>query len=128
LSEPLPKLRVNTFDSINDYQKKANDFLLLMENEDQEIKKVLIKLSDKASHTLQEEAEIKLLKRILRLTDSFNALILISLYTINDCKEYLSALEDYASQRDESFTNLLKRAKEIAKRNREHQPHPSMIS
>ncbi|GAG86731.1 unnamed protein product, partial [marine sediment metagenome] len=46
-----------------------------MENARQETTKFLAKLSDKTDLTLREEAEIKLLKRTLRLNDSFNALI-----------------------------------------------------
>ena len=128
MSETLPELRVTAFNSINDYKQKANEFLLIMENEDQELKKDLMKLSDKASSTVKEEAEIKRLKRIVRLNDSFNALILISLYAINDCKEYLDTLEHYTSQKDATFTTLLTKAQDLAKLKRERQPNPSMIS
>ena len=104
MSETLPRLRVNANSSITDYRKKANEFLILMENARQETTKFLAKLSDKTDLTLREEAEIKLLKRTLRLNDSFNALILISLYAINDYKEYLDALEKYASKKDKTFS------------------------
>lgn len=128
MSETLPRLRVNAHNSINDYRKKANEFLILMENEYQEIKKFLMKLSDKENPTPQEEDEIKLLKRTLRLNDSFNALILISLYAINDYKEYLEALEKHASKNDKTFPILLERAKEIAERDRGGPSTNSMIS
>lgn len=124
----MPRLRVNAHNSINDYRKKANEFLILMENEYQEIKKFLMKLSDKENPTPQEEDEIKLLKRTLRLNDSFNALILISLYAINDYKEYLEALEKHASKNDKTFPILLERAKEIAERDRGGPSTNSMIS
>ena len=99
-----------------------------MENTRQETKKFLMTLTDRADLTLREEAEIKLLKRTLRLNDSFNALILISLYTINDYKTYLDALEKYASKNDKKFILLLEKAKEIAKRDREQPSTNSMIS
>lgn len=124
----MPQLRVNANNSITDYQKKANEFLILMENTRQETKKFLMTLTDRADLTLREEAEIKLLKRTLRLNDSFNALILISLYTINDYKTYLDALEKYASKNDKKFILLLEKAKEIAKRDREQPSTNSMIS
>ena len=128
LNETLPRLRVNANSSITDYRKKANEFLILMENERQELEKFLTKLSDKANLTLREEDEIKLLKRTLRLNDSFNALILISLYAINDYKEYLDALEKHASKNDKTFTLLLEKAKEIAERDRGKPSTNSMIS
>ena len=128
MSETLPQLRVNANSSITDYRKKANAFLILMENARQETKKFLMTLTDRANLTLQEEAEIKLLKRTLRLNDSFNALILISLYVINDSKTYLDALEKYASKNDKKFILLLEKAKEIAKRDREQPSTNSMIS
>ncbi len=128
MSETLPRLRVNANSSITDYRKKANEFLILMENARQETTKFLAKLSDKTDLTLREEAEIKLLKRTLRLNDSFNALILISLYAINDYKEYLDALEKYASKKDKTFTLVLEKAKEIVERNRDEPSMNSMIS
>ena len=128
MSETLPRLRVNANSSIIDYRKKANEFLILMENARQETKKFLMTLTDRADLTLREEAEIKLLKRTLRLNDSFNALILISLYAINDYKTYLDALEKYASKNDKKFILLLEKAKEIAKRDREQPSTNSMIS
>lgn len=128
LSETLPRLRVNANSSIIDYRKKANEFLILMENARQETKKFLMTLTDKVDLTLREEAEIKLLKRTLILNDSFNALILISLYAINDYKTYLDALEKYASKKDKTFILLLEKAKEIAKRDREEPSTNSMIS
>ena len=128
LSETLPRLRVNANSSIIDYRKKANEFLILMENARQETKKFLMTLTDKVDLTLREEAEIKLLKRTLILNDSFNALILISLYAINDYKTYLDALEKYASKNDKNFILLLEKAKEIAKRDREEPSTNSMIS
>ena len=128
MSETLPRLRVNANNSITDYRKKANEFLILMENARQEIKKFLAKLSDKADLTLREEAEIKLLKRTLRLNDSFNALILISLYAINDYKEYLDALEKYASKNDKTFALVLEKAKELSNRDRGDPSTNSMIS
>jgi hypothetical protein len=99
-----------------------------MENARQETKKFLMTLTDKVDLTLREEAEIKLLKRTLILNDSFNALILISLYAINDYKTYLDALEKYASENDKTFILLLEKAKEIAKRDREEPSTNSMIS
>jgi len=128
LSETLPRLRVNANSSIIDYRKKANEFIILMENARQETKKFLMTLTDKVDLTLREEAEIKLLKRTLILNDSFNALILISLYAINDYKTYLDALEKYASKNDKNFILLLEKAKEIAKRDREEPSTNSMIS
>ena len=128
LSETLPRLRVNANSSITDYRKKANEFIILMENARQETKKFLMTLTDKVDLTLREEAEIKLLKRTLILNDSFNALILISLYAINDYKTYLDALEKYASKNDKNFILLLEKAKEIAKRDREEPSTNSMIS
>lgn len=128
MSETLPRLRVNANSSIIDYRKKANEFLILMENARQETKKFLMTLTDKVDLTLREEAEIKLLKRTLILNDSFNALILISLYAINDYKTYLDALEKYASKNDKNFILLLEKAKEIAKRDREEPSTNSMIS
>ena len=127
MSETLPQLRVNANNSITDYRKKANEFLILMEHERQEIKNFLAKLSDKTDLTLREE-EIKLLKRTLRLNDSFNALILISLYAITDYKEYLDALEKHASKNDKTFTLILEKAKELAKRDREEGSTNSLIS
>ncbi|MCK5403112.1 hypothetical protein KAI60_03265 [Candidatus Bathyarchaeota archaeon] len=128
MSETLPRLRVNANSSIIDYRKKANEFIILMENARQETKKFLMTLTDKVDLTLREEAEIKLLKRTLILNDSFNALILISLYAINDYKTYLDALEKYASKNDKNFILLLEKAKEIAKRDREEPSTNSMIS
>ncbi|MCK5625241.1 hypothetical protein KAI11_00130 [Candidatus Bathyarchaeota archaeon] len=128
MSETLPRLRVNANSSITDYRKKANEFIILMENARQETKKFLMTLTDKVDLTLREEAEIKLLKRTLILNDSFNALILISLYAINDYKTYLDALEKYASKNDKNFILLLEKAKEIAKRDREEPSTNSMIS
>ncbi len=128
MSETLPRLRVNANSSITDYRKKANEFIILMENARQETKKFLMTLTDSLNLTLREEAEIKLLKRTLRLNDSFNALILISLYAINDYKTYLDALEKYASKNDKKFILLLEKAKEIAKRDREQPSTNSMIS
>jgi len=128
LSETLLGLRVNAHNSIKDYRKKANEFLILMENEHQDLKKILMKLSDKENLTPQEQEELKLLKRTLRLNDSFNALILISLYAINDYKDYLEALENHASKTDATLPPLLQRAKEMANRDKEHHPQPSMIS
>ncbi|MHA2313681.1 MAG: hypothetical protein ACXACF_00090 [Candidatus Hermodarchaeia archaeon] len=128
MSETLLQLRITAHKSIQDYRKKANDFLILMENEHQDIKKFLIKLSDKTNPTAQETAEITLLKRTLRLNDSFNALILISLYAINDYTNYLEALEKQGSKNDVTLNRLLQKAKELANHEREHQSPPSMIS
>ena len=129
MSEALPKLRARAHNSIDDYRKKAKEFLSLMENERLEMEGLLVRLSEKVNPTPREEDELNLLRRTLRLNESFNALILISLYAINDLKEYVDALEKHASEHDETFNQLLERADEIAEHDdRGKPPSTSMIS
>jgi len=128
LSEILPKLRANTQVSVDDYRKKAKEFFILLGNKCQEIERLLTKLSEKTNPTPREENELNLMRISLRLNESFNALILISLYAINDLQEYVDALEKHASEHDETFNKLLERADEIAERNRGKPPATSMIS
>jgi len=128
LSKTLPRLRVNAYASVDDYMKKAKEFLILIENECQEIERLIVKLSEKANPTPREEDKLNQLRRTLRLNESFNALIVISLYSINDLKEYLDALEKHASEHDEKFNKLLERADEIAERDRGKPPTTTMIS
>jgi len=128
LSEALPRLRARAHNSVDDYGKKAQEFLSLMENERQEMERLLVRLSEKVNPTPQEEDELNLLRRTFRLNESINALILISLYAINDLKEYVDALEKHASEHDVTFNQLLERADEIAEQDRGKPPSTSMIS
>jgi len=121
-------LRANAQISIDDYRKKAKEFLILMENECQEIERLLTKLGEKKNPTSREEDQLKLLRRTLRLNESFNALILISLYSINDFKEYLNALEKHTSKHDTTFNKILDKAVKIKTRVQRKPPTTSMIS
>jgi len=127
LSEGLPGLRARARNSIDDYSKKAKEFLSFMEKERRETEG-LLRLSGEANPKPREESELNLLRRTLRLNESFNALILISLYALNDLKEYVEALEKHASECDETFDQLLERADEIAEHDRGKPPSAAMIS